>query len=127
MREQQYFVILVIVVGAFQEVNCHIEKPLSGIAIHKTTFHLNEKAHVNASPAVLGSNVIIAILSSSCQILFDKNCQTSLNFLFGRVNIVNMCWWNLVLHTHQMMTGLECFHLQISCRLLLNTFFPNKN
>ncbi|KAG2268197.1 hypothetical protein Bca52824_062752 [Brassica carinata] len=56
MREQQYFVILVIVVGAFQEVNCHIEKPLSGIAIHKTTFHLNEKAHVKASPAILGSN-----------------------------------------------------------------------
>ncbi|KAG2323746.1 hypothetical protein Bca52824_006474 [Brassica carinata] len=57
MREQIYFVILLlIVVGAIQEVKGHIEKPLSGIAIHKTTFDLNEKAHVKASPTVLGSN-----------------------------------------------------------------------
>lgn len=67
MREQPYFVILlllIVVVGAIQQVKCfHIEKPLSGIAIHKTTVHLNEQAHVKASPTVLGSNVTIAILS----------------------------------------------------------------
>ncbi|KAJ4915701.1 putative inactive purple acid phosphatase 1 [Raphanus sativus] len=60
MREQPYFVILlllIVVVGAIQQVKCfHIEKPLSGIAIHKTTVHLNEQAHVKASPTVLGSN-----------------------------------------------------------------------
>ena len=72
MREQQYFVILATVAvllalgGAIQQVKFHVEKPLSGIAIYKTTFDLNEKkAHVKASPTLLGSNVIKeAILSS---------------------------------------------------------------
>ncbi|CAN7020481.1 hypothetical protein BRARA_F00920 [Brassica rapa] len=63
MREQQYFVILATVAvllalgGAIQQVKFHVEKPLSGIAIYKTTFDLNEKkAHVKASPTLLGSN-----------------------------------------------------------------------
>lgn len=39
-------------------VESHKDQPLSGIAIHQTTFHLNDKAHVKASPTLLGSNVI---------------------------------------------------------------------
>ncbi|KAH0854065.1 hypothetical protein HID58_092629 [Brassica napus] len=37
-------------------VESHKDQPLSGIAIHETTFHLNDKAHVKASPTLLGSN-----------------------------------------------------------------------
>lgn len=60
MREQQivaFLVTVVLVLGAIQEVKSHKDQPLSGIAIHKTTFHLSEKAFVKASPTVLGSNV----------------------------------------------------------------------
>ena len=47
--------------GRIQQVESHKDQPLSGIAIHETTFHLNDKAHVKASPTLLGSNVIITI------------------------------------------------------------------
>lgn len=50
--------VMVSVLGAIQEVESHKDQPLSGIAIHKTMFHLHEKAYVKASPTVLGSNVI---------------------------------------------------------------------
>ncbi|CAA7039320.1 unnamed protein product [Microthlaspi erraticum] len=47
---------IVLALGAIQEGKSHKDQPLSGIAIHKTTFHLNEKASVKASPTILGAN-----------------------------------------------------------------------
>ncbi|CAF2050926.1 unnamed protein product [Brassica rapa] len=66
MRRQQqsvavlvtlYVVVVVLALGGrIQQVESHKDQPLSGIAIHETTFHLNDKAHVKASPTLLGSN-----------------------------------------------------------------------
>ncbi|CAH2037868.1 unnamed protein product [Thlaspi arvense] len=60
MRGQQVLAVSVTVVlialGAIHKVKSHKDQPLSGIAIHMTTFDLNEKAYVKASPTVLGSN-----------------------------------------------------------------------
>lgn len=94
MREQQYFVILATVAvllalgGAIQQVKFHVEKPLSGIDIYKTIFDLNEKkAHVKASPTLLGSNVIKEAILSSFLVcarsgLMKKKNKLQCNFYF---------------------------------------------
>ncbi|KAL1220050.1 putative inactive purple acid phosphatase 1 [Cardamine amara subsp. amara] len=59
MRESVVAILVTVIVsvlGAIQEVESHKDQPLSGIAIHKTTSHLHEKAYVKASPTLLGSN-----------------------------------------------------------------------
>ncbi|CAE5957399.1 unnamed protein product [Arabidopsis arenosa] len=58
MRESLVAILVTVVsvLGAIQQVKSHKDQPLSGIAIHKITFDLNEKAYVKASPTVLGSN-----------------------------------------------------------------------
>jgi len=64
MRESLVAILVTVisVLGAIHQVKSHEDQPLSGIAVHKITFGLNEKAYVKASPTVLGSNVIITIL-----------------------------------------------------------------
>ncbi|CAE5957401.1 unnamed protein product [Arabidopsis arenosa] len=47
---------LVLALGTIQEGKSHRDQPLSGIAIHRTLFDLNEQAYIKASPTVLGSD-----------------------------------------------------------------------
>jgi hypothetical protein len=58
MRESLVAILVTVisVLGAIHQVKSHEDQPLSGIAVHKITFGLNEKAYVKASPTVLGSN-----------------------------------------------------------------------
>ncbi|KAF2617230.1 hypothetical protein F2Q68_00042391 [Brassica cretica] len=55
-RSVAVLVTLVVALALGVGVESHKDQPLSGIAIHETTFHLNDKAHVKASPTLLGSN-----------------------------------------------------------------------
>lgn len=74
-------VTVVSVLGAVQEVKSHKDQPLSGIAIHRITFDLNEKAYLKASPTVLGSNVItIPLLLSDLFIVFLRIAKLQCNF-----------------------------------------------
>lgn len=61
---------LVLALGTIHEGKCHRDQPLSGIAIHRTLFDLNEQAYIKASPTVLGSDVKLSLF------LYQKQMQT---------------------------------------------------
>lgn len=57
---------LVLALGTIQEGKCHRDQPLSGIAIHRTLFDLNEQAYT-----VLGSDLKLSLfyIRNKCKLL----------------------------------------------------------
>jgi len=66
---------------SIQEGKSHRKQPLSGVAIHRTLFDVNEEAYVKASPTVLGFDVKL------CVILYDKSFTLHLFLCFYSASI----------------------------------------